>query len=79
MICLKELIVLIYNIEWDFSDFEKGESLPQLPTSITHHFPFFDLKNDEDTFVEIISNWLSDEYGYCHYGFKYRILNVCKG
>ena len=47
------------NIEWDV-DFE--EDLEDLPTEM--EIP--EGMEDEDE----ISDWLSDQTGYCHYGFE---------
>ena len=45
------------NIKWDI-DYDDNNFLPtevEIPTEITD--------------VEEISDWLSDEFGYCHEGF----------
>lgn len=47
------------NIKWDVDDVEDLENLPtevELPEGM----------DDEDD----ISDWLSDEYGWCHSGFE---------
>ena len=49
------------NIEWGIED-EEDIELEDLPTEV-------EIPNgmtDEDD----ISDWLSDEYGFCHYGFE---------
>lgn len=49
------------NIEWDIED-EEDIELEDLPTEV-------EIPNgmtDEDD----ISDWLSDEYGFCHNGFE---------
>lgn len=55
------------NIEWDITDDdltkeEQEDVLAELPTEV--EIP--DDLEDEDE----ISDWLSDEYGYCHNGFE---------
>lgn len=55
------------NIEWDATDDdltkeEQEDVLAELPTEV--EIP--DDLEDEDE----ISDWLSDEYGYCHNGFE---------
>lgn len=49
------------NIEWDIED-EEDIELEDLPTEV--EIPKGVTDEDE------ISDWLSDEYGYCHYGFE---------
>lgn len=66
----------ITNIKWD-TDGDK-ELLKILPTEIdiTEEFDFeeygSDLDFDEDQLLEDISDWLSETYGYCHFGFNLR-------
>jgi hypothetical protein len=55
------------NIEWDLSDWEEGgefegEELPNLPTEM--EIPD-DLIGDDDA----ISDYISDETGFCHFGY----------
>ena len=45
----------IYNIKWDID--EEDEKL-NLPDEVVH------------TFHDEITDWLSDEYGFCHDGFE---------
>ena len=49
------------NIEWDIED-EEDVELEDLPTEI--EIP--DGMTDEDK----ISDYISDEIGFCHYGFE---------
>lgn len=62
----KSISVIIYDIKWDDEDYDVK---PDLPKTIAHNFDGYDDINDEDL-IEEISDWLSDEYGYCHFGFK---------
>ena len=33
--------------------------------------PFLERENyDLDTYLDDVSDWLSDEYGWCHFGFE---------
>jgi hypothetical protein len=61
----------IYRIKWD-TDGETYKSLG-LPTSLvidTDELGWeINNPNDEDEIADIVSDWLSDEYGYCHDGF----------
>lgn len=55
------------NIEWDVTDDdltkeEQEDAFAELPTEV--EIPD-DLYDEDD-----ISDWLSDEYGYCHNGFE---------
>lgn len=63
-----QIKVLIYDIEWD-TDGEKVK----LPKQVEHVFEDYDNINDEDLLDEI-SDWLSDEYGYCHKGFCVKLV-----
>lgn len=64
-----EITVRIYDIEWDLDEDEEEEN-PDLPTEVIHTFDgcFEGIKDDE--LIDEISDWLSDEYGYCHNGFE---------
>ena len=52
------------NIKWDVD--ELGD-LEYLPTEV--EIPSY-LITDESDSLEDISDWLSDEYGFCHDGFE---------
>lgn len=59
----------VINIKWDVTDGaecmtreEIDEALSNLPTEV--EIPKGMTDEDE------ISDWLSDEYGFCHYGFE---------
>ena len=55
------------NIDWDTDDEEIV-----LPTTVIVSDEFLDsvYDNDEDSRIEKISDWLSNEYDFCHKGFK---------
>ena len=59
--------VKIYNIEWDID--EDDDTV--LPTEIEAEF---DYHGDNDELSDNISDWLTDEYDYCHEGFNYEII-----
>ena len=59
--------VKIFNIEWDMDEDDDAV----LPTEIVNEF---DYKGDNDELEETITDWLSDEYGYCHEGYDYEII-----
>ena len=53
------------NIKWDTDG--DMELLEGLPTEV--EIPDY-LITDEDDLLDDISDWLSDEYGFCHDGFE---------
>lgn len=59
--------VKIFDIEWDIDE----EDGTVLPTEIEAEF---DYHGDNDELSDNISDWLTDEYEYCHYGFDYEII-----
>lgn len=60
---MKTITVYIYDIKWDKDEDDDTE----LPTEIKHEFEY---NEDDDKLLDNISDWLSDEYGYCHDGFN---------
>ena len=52
------------NIKWDVDELE---DLDYLPTEV--EIPSY-LITDEDDLLDEVSDWLSDEYGFCHDGFE---------
>lgn len=55
-----------FNVKWD----EAGNRLPKkfisdvcMPEDLT-----------EDEYDDFLSDWLSDEFGYCHLGFNYEMI-----
>lgn len=59
--------VKIFDIEWDMD--EDDDTV--LPDKIVNEF---DYKGDNDELCDIISDWLTDEYEYCHNGFDFKII-----
>ena len=59
--------VKIFDIEWDMD--EDDDTV--LPNEIVNEF---DYHGDNDELSDNISDWLTDEYEYCHYGFDYEII-----
>ena len=53
------------NIKWDTDG--DMELLEELPTEV--EIPDY-LITDEDDLLDDVSDWLSDEYGFCHDGFE---------
>lgn len=59
--------VKIFDIEWDMD--EDDDTV--LPNEIEAEF---DYHGDNDELSDNISDWLTDEYDYCHEGFNYEII-----
>ena len=65
------------NIKWDVTDGaedmtqeEMNEVLETLPTEVDIPDSLIDEEFDEDYYYSDISDWLSNEYGFCHFGFE---------
>ena len=60
----------VVKIKWD-TDGDK-ELLKTLPKEIdiSNEFDVKDYEDDEEQLLDDISDWLSDTYGYCHFGFE---------
>lgn len=60
----------VVKIKWD-TDGDK-ELLKTLPKEIdiSNEFDVKDYEDDQDRLLDDISDWLSDTYGYCHFGFE---------
>ena len=54
------------NIKWDTDG--DMELLEELPTEV--EISDYLITDDEDDLLDEISDWLSDEYGFCHDGFE---------
>lgn len=60
----------VVKIKWDTDgDMKMLKSLPK-EIDITDEFDVNDYEDDEDQLLDDVSNWLSDTYGYCHFGFE---------
>lgn len=59
----------VVKIKWD-TDGDK-ELLKTLPKEIdiSNEFDVKDYEDDEEQLLDDISDWLTDTYGYCHFGF----------
>lgn len=65
------------NIKWDVTDGaedmtqeEMNEVLETLPTEVDIPDSLIGEEFDEDYYYSDISDWLSNEYGFCHFGFE---------
>ena len=65
----------VVKIKWD-TDGDK-ELLKTLPKEIdiSNEFDVKDYEDDEEQLLDDISDWLTDTYGYCHFGFEVK-LNI---
>lgn len=60
----------VVKIKWNTDgDMKMLKSLPK-EIDITDEFDVNDYEDDEDQLLDDISDWLSDTYGYCHFGFE---------
>ena len=60
----------VVKIKWDTDGNMKIlKSLPK-EIDITDEFDINDYEDAEDQLLDDVSNWLSDTYGYCHFGFE---------
>lgn len=62
-----KIIIEISDIQWD-------EGIDNIPTSMT----FFDMESlidvrDSTEIEDILSNFISDESGFCHEGFSWQL------
>lgn len=65
----------VTNIEWDAPNSVKGN----LPKSFVFHLDTEDEGidcSDEEEIHEWVSDKLSDETGYCHFGFNYHLTSI---
>lgn len=59
-----------YDIRWDTDgDFLAFKTLPQEVL-----YEGYICEEDEDEIDEILGDYLSDNWGFCHYGFKFEVL-----
>lgn len=60
----------VVKIKWDTDGNMKIlKSLPK-EIDITDEFDVKDYEDDEEQLLDDISDWLTDTYGYCHFGFE---------
>ena len=60
----------VVKIKWDTDgDMKMLKSLPK-EIDISDEFDVKDCEDDQDQLLDDISDWLSDTYGYCHFGFE---------
>jgi len=57
-----------HDVKWNADD---PEDIKDLPTTFKANI--FDII-PEDEFSEILSDYISDKYGFCHEGFEYDFI-----
>lgn len=63
----------VHDIDWD----TEGEDV-DLPTDVEVPVDEDDAGISDEVLEEYLSDWLSEEYGYCHRGFVYMEVNRAK-
>jgi hypothetical protein len=58
-----------FNVKWDGA----GNRLPKKFVSDVEIPSDIDC-NNEDELIDFLSDWLSDEFGFCHLGFTYEMI-----
>ena len=66
----QKINVCIYDIQWDVDDGDDSD----LPKEVTHVFYGYDSVDDSDLLDEI-ADWLTDEYEFCHFGFRVKLAD----
>ena len=56
----------VWDIQWDV---DYPEDLDNLPEEVLVPEDVYLGTETKDEAIDIVSDWLSDEYGFCHYGF----------
>ena len=66
--------ILVKNVDWDLNDIptkERENILAEIPQSF--FVPISD-DTDYDEVEYVVSDAISDIFGYCHFGFDYEII-----
>lgn len=63
--------IRVYNIDWDTDG--DNDIKNTLPDELLLNTEYLDIQDDENIYEieDVVSEYLSDEYGYCHYGFSF--------
>ena len=59
-----------YNIQWDVDG--DSAAMRMLPQEVIYEG--YISEEDKNEIDEILGDYLSDNWGYCHYGFNFEIL-----
>ena len=77
---MSKYLIEVYDIIYDIDDIEDGEETPELPDKLSFERDIeADIDDAEDLEYEITniaSDFISDETGFCHLGFKLKFTAV---
>ena len=69
---MEQVKIKIFNIEFDT---DGDNNLAKELSNEYEPLMFLTDKENTDNLEDEISDYISDETGYCHFGFEYEILN----
>ena len=58
------------NIRWDTSDGNGNDEPVDLPTEMDIPDTIVEGLSSREEVLDAVSDWLSDETGFCHFGFE---------
>lgn len=71
---IKVGMIKVTDIKWDTdNDKDIFKSLPQEIIISDDNIPVYVDPHNDDELAEFISDYITDETGFCHYGFNYTI------
>lgn len=77
---MSKYLIEVYDIIYDIDDIDDGEETPELPDKLSFECDIeADIDDAEDFEYEITniaSDFISDETGFCHLGFKMKFTAV---
>lgn len=74
----------VFDIQWDFDNEEASNLMEgpsnedwtlQIPTEAIIELDDGVTKLDEEAISDNIGNYISELFGFCHYGFDYELIN----
>lgn len=60
----------VYGIGWDANDIEKMDLPKEIEVELTEGEEVENLNDDEEV-EDYLSDYITDETGFCHFGFSY--------
>lgn len=77
---MSKYLIEVYDIIYDIDDIDDGEEAPELPDKLSFERDIdADIDDTEDFEYEITriaSDFISDETGFCHRGYKMKFTAV---
>lgn len=77
---MSKYLIEVYDIIYDIDDIDDGEEAPELPDKLSFERDIeADIDDAEDLeykIENIASDFISDETGFCHLGFKLKFTAV---